>query len=132
MSFDQRQLRRWAARVLVVWLFGVVAGLAHACLLGEFDPDRPLPVAVNHQHHHHEHDQQSAGKPNCLDLCEKSSLTVPGGSFSLDKPDPGGAALPASFLPMPFVAHATAIRVPVAERPRPTLPISIAFLRLAL
>ena len=31
MFRNRRQLRRWAARVLLVWLFGVVTGVANAC-----------------------------------------------------------------------------------------------------
>ena len=40
MLRNRRQLRRWAIQVLLVWLFGIVTGIAHACAVRIVDDQR--------------------------------------------------------------------------------------------
>jgi hypothetical protein len=81
MFSDRRRLRRWAAQVLLVWLFGLAVGMANACALGEAAHHRSNAVTAAAtdagQNHQHGHEQGDAAKVNCLDFCEKSSLAVP-------------------------------------------------------
>jgi len=53
MFRHRHQLRRWAARALIVWLFGVVAGVANACMAPTVGP----PAGS----HHHAGASQAAG-----------------------------------------------------------------------
>jgi hypothetical protein len=150
MFRNRSQLRRWAARMLFVWLCGVAIGVAHACFAPAFadlGDVRAEPVAhgnvasqqVEHTRtsHHAEPDgllpqHDSLGKPNCQDFCEKSAVSIPPLKTALD--DLYGYALPPS-------ASAIAVAFPAASPdhlllPRRdgglALPITIAFLRLAL
>ena len=81
MFSDRRRLRRWAAQVLLVWLFGLAMGVANACALGEPAHHRsevattPAPDPV--QKHQHGNEQGDLAKVNCLDFCEKSSIGAP-------------------------------------------------------
>lgn len=81
MFSDRRRLRRWAARVLLVWLFGLAMGVANACALGEPTHHRSdaAPTAASDavQKHQHGNEQGDPAKINCLDFCEKSSIGAP-------------------------------------------------------
>jgi hypothetical protein len=138
MFSDRRRLRRWAAQVMLVWLFGLAMGVANACALGEqahHRSDAATPVAADAvQKHQHGDEQGDLAKVNCLDFCEKSSL----GALQLKVVGDGlavlGLALPVSHAlsvagqPEPMV-----VRLMVDS---PTLPGGppprIAFQRLAL
>ena len=155
MFHYRRQVRRWAARVLLLWLFGIGAGLAHACLaangaqpagrgvaypVAAHITDADAAEAPSDAHHASQevlhpgspcHDE-APGKTNCQDFCDKSSMSIPPLKLALDHAD-------ASALPPPAAAMLCA--VPVAEPaswwvPRRdgglAPPIPIAFLRLAL
>jgi hypothetical protein len=142
MPFHRQRLRRWAARVLLLWLFGVGAGVANACLVaGSGGSDGS--AAAHHTHvgaaHHHAaagegaHDQDTApAVSNCQDFCDKASVSLP----SL-KPAPGdvqGQAWLVSAVPVVLAAPVLASAQPWLPR-RDGLrapPIPIAFLRLAL
>lgn len=80
MFSDRRRLRRWAAQVLLVWLFGVAMGVANACALGEpahHRSDAATTAAADAgQKHHHGEEQGDAAEVNCLDFCEKSSIAA--------------------------------------------------------
>lgn len=80
MFTDRRRLRRWAAQVLLVWLFGVAMGVANACALGEpahHRSDAATTAATDAgQKHHHGEEQGDAAEVNCLDFCEKSSVAA--------------------------------------------------------
>ena len=154
MFRNRRQLRRWATRVLLLWLFGVAAGVAHACLapnlVGLSEGALSSPDAARVAHHdagaaqvpHHgpaaseaartpgEH--EPAANLNCQDFCDKATVSMPQQKSTLD--DVHGAALP------PRTASAV-LAVPDLPRARPWVPrrdgvwsppIPIAFLRLAL
>lgn len=78
MFSDRRRLRRWAAQVLLVWLFGLAMGVANACALGEPAHHRTdSTAATGIQEHHHGGERGDAAKVNCLDFCEKSSTGAP-------------------------------------------------------
>ena len=150
------QLRRWAAAVLLLWLFGVGAGVANACLA------RPLAQAVGqiaihasdegstHQEaaapelgHHPGSGQPSAdegalgqpgnaAKANCLDFCDKASVSIPPLKSTLD--DVQGHALSLSTIAVVLPAPAfVPVQVLVPRRDGDWAPpIPIAFLRLTL
>ncbi len=155
--FRYRQpLRRWAARVLFLWLFGVVAGVANACMIPTLNaPDgftALLAVESAAPHHGHvagpstttltEHralgaDENSAGgespaSANCLDFCDTASISIPPLKSAVDDGQVQAMAPPTlpTVLPVPaFVpVRLQVLRwIDVAA-----LPIPIAFLRLAL
>ena len=81
MFSDRRRLRRWAAQVLLVWLFGLAMGVANACALGEQAHHRSEVVTTaapeSPQKHQHGSEQGDTAKVNCLDFCEKSSIGAP-------------------------------------------------------
>ena len=151
----RRQLRRWAARVLLLWLFGIGAGFANACLaanMAELGGQGSLHAVAAHptneeaaaapgdtrhasqeaQHHGGMGHDEAPGKTNCQDFCDKSTISIPSLKLALDHAD-------ADALPPPVVAILCA--VPASEPvqwwvPRRdgglAPPITIAFLRLAL
>lgn len=141
-SFHRRQLRRWAARVLLAWLFGVVAGVANACMLAQPTLTAPAhdgghhAVAHDHQHQHaapHDGDEvPNDGLAACHAFCEQSSVTVPSTSTTLDKSDLSAAALTVTLVPLPSIEGERPIDQQVRERRPGSPPIPIAFLRLAL
>lgn len=90
MFSDRRRLRRWAAQVLLVWLFGLAMGVANACALGESAHHGDgETVAASTPAHHHDDEQGDAAKVNCQDFCAKSSIAAP----QLKLVDDGFAAL---------------------------------------
>ena len=155
--FRHRQtLRRWAALLLLLWLFGVGAGVANACLApnlvlaGGPETGRAPPAGDAHHglsspaSHHHDgaaqagghqntgHGPASPAKANCQDFCDKSTVSVPPLKSAVGEVD--AHALP------PQVA-ATVLQVPAVQAALPWVPrrdgglappIPIAFLRLAL
>ncbi len=154
MFRNRRQLRRWAARVLLLWLFGVAASVAHACLapnvVGLSDAALASPAALRAAHHdasaapvpHHgpaaSQPAPTPGEPepmahlNCQDFCDKATVSMPQQKSTLD--DVHGAALP-------LRTASAVLAVPALPRARPWVPrrdgvwsppIPIAFLRLAL
>lgn len=138
MFFDRRQLRRWAARVLLAWLFGVGAGVANACLVASDEVEAGPTTAASAHEHTGEHagpqhdDEGSPGKGNCVDFCEKSSVAVSGSKLP-DRASMGVLPVPVCASSLPVVAPG-AEHAAVAEVARRWHgpPIPIAFLRLAL
>ena len=151
----RRQLRRWAARVLLLWLFGIGAGFTNACVaanMAELSGQGSMHAFAAHatneeavaapgdahhashgaQHHGGMGHDEAPGKTNCQDFCDKSTISIPPLKLALDHSDAGA-------LPPPTVAIFCA--VPVSELvqwwvPRRdgdlAPPITITFLRLAL
>ncbi|MDP1532045.1 MAG: hypothetical protein Q8N44_20545 [Rubrivivax sp.] len=153
MFRHRRQLHRWAVHVLFVWLFGIAAGIAHACLT-------PNPVTLGAQRsapaveavhggaaasaselHLGSRQSQpegapghegSPGKSNCLDFCDKAAVLIPPSKFALDN-------VHGHALPPPAVAMTRPVADSSPDQPLPPRrdghlapPITIAFLRLAL
>ena len=155
MFRHRSQLRRWAAQVLVLLLFGIGAGFANACLVtstaepgavesgravASYPSDLVAAVASDDAHRvspgvaHHGvagHDQ-APGKTNCQDFCDKSTITVPQLKSALDHAN--ADALPASAVTLRYaVAAAEPVQCGVLRRDGDSAPpITIAFLRLAL
>ena len=159
MMFRHRlQLRRWAARMVVLWLFGVGVGIANACLVPHVvglpgDTVRAFAAAdasnggagtdrdARQHGAHHAHDDQgadhadhggSAAASNCHDFCDKVAFSILPLKSTLDHMH--GHALPPS---------AASTAAPLAPMPWVQTwmprrdgawapPIPISFLRLAL
>lgn len=149
-----QQLRRWALRVLLVWLFGIGLGVANACLAAqqfaggdEASQVKAYVQAADYaaapagcEHHavpmpdqspHDQHD--SSPKSNCESFCERAGVTIPPQKSVVDTyqfqflPPPMVAAL---IVPA-FVDVSADVGTPRRDGAGP-LPIPIAFLRLAL
>jgi hypothetical protein len=145
MSSPHR-LRRFAACVLLVWLFGLASGIVNACIvssqLRQSDAGEAATVlahaavagdemaAMDHDMAGHDHGAKTQPRA-CERLCD-APAAVPDKTV--------GQALGAFWLapaPLPAVAVrplAQVAAVPPSNEPRwaATVPISIAFLRLAL
>lgn len=143
MFRHRAQLRRWAAGVLVLWLFGVMSGVAHACLAqdasGTATASADVAAVMDSGHdtvhskaspaQRSHHDQP--GGANCQDFCQKSGLSIPPLKALDNLLNP--AVLPPAppIAVLPPVAVPDHLAVPLAEGGQPP-PIPIAFLRLAL
>lgn len=138
MFSDRRRLRRWAAQVLLVWLFGLAMGVANACALGEpahHRSDAATTAATDAgQNHQHGHEQGDPAKVNCLDFCEKPSIGAPQLKVVGDGLATLGFALPVSHtLSVAGQAEPTVGRLVVDSPHLPDgPPLRIAFQRLAL
>jgi len=138
MFSDRRRLRRWAAQVLLVWLFGLAMGVANACALGEPVHHRSdaatTAASQTAQKHLHGDEQGDAAKVNCLEFCEKSSIGAPQLKVAGDALAALGLAPPVSdFLLMSGLAEPTVVRLVVDSPHLPGgPPPRIAFQRLAL
>jgi len=153
MFRHRQQLRRWAARVLLLWLFGIGAGVANACIT-----TAPAASAARHivavvdAHHDvvsHDHGQaasaglpsQSADAPahlgnlskaNCQDFCDKAAVSIPPLKSALDDGQLHAVIAPTAMTVVPMPAFAPVqLRVPRRDGVLAP-PIPIAFLRLAL
>jgi hypothetical protein len=150
MFSQSRRLRRFAAHVLLVWLFALGTGIANACVVQLHLQQAGHPVAHDHQHgalaagqdqnadaranvQSPCHDGANRTPPPCERLCdgpsavpqtERQAVDLLSGFWLAPAPLPSFdfqvAAAPARIVP----GESTAWRRPV--------PISIAFLRLAL
>ena len=130
MFRHRRDLRRWAARMLFVWLFGIANSLALACMGAS-------PTTLHHVSSQMlrgdlaRHDGSSS-KSNCQDFCEKSAISIPSLKSAFEK-----AEVP--VMPMAEVAIACPVAAAAAVQlllprtdPGWTPPIRLAYLRLAL
>lgn len=152
MFRHRQQLRRWAARLLFLWLFGVGLGIANACLVVPgmvmSAPSHAWRVtdSMASQAHGVEHgmfgwaaDDQNAsaepdsqGQPDCVDCCDKASASTPLLKSALDGLQGHAAVAPAMATALPMLAFEPL--QPWMPRRDGVLapPIPIAFLRLAL
>ena len=115
-SSNRRQLRRWAERVLLLWVFGLSSGVASACWAGNMarleglqlppavavkavQGDGALPECALHSGVHPQDDagtgghEHSGAKTICNAYCDMSALSVSPLKSSLDHSP--GPALPA-------------------------------------
>jgi hypothetical protein len=136
MFRDRRHIRRWAARVLLVWLFGLAVGVANACALGESVHHRPdASDRASHPEAQHDVDQGAGdGHANCQDFCEKASLgavklkLVDDGQIDVDLAAPLLGSAGKILLPEPPLGRVGDPSLLVRSRP----PLRIALQRLAL
>ena len=92
MFRNRRRLHRLAVLVLLAWLFGVAAGVVNACALHVADHSHEAALGATADHHAdaaHNHgnaleDDEEGGPANCLDFCEKSTVSVPAPKFKID------------------------------------------------
>jgi hypothetical protein len=156
MFRHRQQLRRWAARVLWLWLFGLGAGIAHACLTS-VPTDAISPAiaqaddalaqhreATAHGGSHHEHPVSAAhdglaghhgtvAKTNCQDFCGKAMVSIPPLKSALDDGQAHAliaAVVTTTALPLQAVAPVQ-LWVPRRDGVQAP-PILLAFLRLTL
>ena len=146
MFRNRSHLRRWAARVLAVWLFGVVAGVANAYCAGSlFQPDQAVQAEAamsECEFHAASPAGQHAGNPdaqgphagsNCQTFCDAFSVSISPLKSPLDNPAPHAMAPAAFFAVAPPVAGASPVHLLSPRRDGGQAPaITIAFLRLAL
>jgi hypothetical protein len=154
MFRHRHQLRRWATRVLLLWLFGVGVGVANACAVparsgsmpadsvpgahgmaaapqpGAASPEATAPQAASHPacHGHRE----SVGKSNCADFCDKASLSIP--KLKTVAADAGTHFIAAGVVAQVQPVPASRVESPKVRRRDGVriLPIPIVFLRLTL
>ncbi|MBT9597338.1 MAG: hypothetical protein IV094_15255 [Vitreoscilla sp.] len=147
-----QQLRRWALRVLLVWLFGLGLGVANACVAAQQfagggdtiqrevelqATDFAAPAGCEHHlvaapsQSPHDPDASSP-KSNCESFCERAGVTMPPQKSVLDNyqfhflpPSMAALTVPAS------IDVSADVGAPRRDGARP-LPIPIVFLRLAL
>jgi hypothetical protein len=153
MFSHRRQLRQWAARVLLLWLFGVGSGIAHGCLAPAVSAGlQPSQVAVAVTDEESEATAEpecalhaglksdSAAAPDtapplpshCQVFCDESGISI----WSVKAaPDHSAIDLPlapafAAAAPVPgrSPVHQLMSRRDGGQAP----PVSIAFLRLTL
>jgi hypothetical protein len=156
MFRHRQQLRQWAARVLLLWLFGIAAGVANACIATE----QVTPVAaaassvaavadahfdaVGHDHaqadglglaSHHADDSThiaNLSKANCQDFCDKATVSIPPVKSALDDVQSHAVIAMTAMTVVPMPAFVP-VQLPVPRREDVLVPpIPIAFLRLAL
>lgn len=132
MITHRRQLRRWAAGMLLTWLFAVFVGIAHACAAGSPSHHAVGPAVIEHVSLHSQHgDEDQDAKAVCEEFCDLSSATVPSQATALDK-----VATP--VISIGFAGMALPVAPPLRlQRTRPPTrtsapPIPIEFLRLTL
>jgi hypothetical protein len=138
MFSERRRLHRWAAHVLLVWLFGLAMGVANACALGEpvhhrYDAATTASTDADERYQHgNEHGEPA--KVNCLDFCEKASIGAPQVKAVGEGLAALGFALPVSHtLSAVGQAEPTVCRLVVDSPYLPGgPPTRIAFQRLAL
>ncbi len=145
--FRHRQpLRRWATRVLLLWLLGMGAAVAAGCMASSRSDStgHGATAAAAGLHHHGIHgthpqlalddgqDTGSSGKTNCQDFCDKAGVSIPPLKSVLDDVQVHALTQVACAVVMPPPAflpvHAWVPRRDGARAP----PLAVAGLRLAL
>lgn len=140
----------------MLWLFGIATGIANACLTagssgagvavaGRFaalveghneaashdDARARGAVVLSHGAHGQEH-QSSFADPNCLDFCKKATVSIPSLKSALDDVQLHAVVATAAATVLPMPAFAPALSWVPRRDGVLHLPVSIAFLRLAL
>lgn len=141
MFGSRRSLRRWASRVLLLWCFGIAVGVVHACALQTADHhhDAPPETISAHAATHHGHggapEDEEGAQANCLDFCDKLSVSTPSCKYT---PDVSGSVQPIALLsgqPAALVdepARISGRSNGTFERRGVGPPLRISLLRLAL
>jgi hypothetical protein len=136
MFHHRRPLRRWAACLVLLWLFGVGLSVANACAGTDRTASRRLaqqhdclPVLMQEGSRG---PVDSAAMANCMDFCDKASVSIPSLKSALDEvqghalqsiPSPAACPVPLQAPDRPLVLRRDGVRAP---------SIPIAFLRLTL
>jgi hypothetical protein len=154
MFTQPQRLRRFAVHVLLVWLFALGTSIANACVV-QLHMQQPAQVAAQpalqgHPQmaavpadeavdcaalHGHQQtgDQADRTHPPCERLCDAPSV-VPQPEKQQSNLLSGFWLAPAPVPPFDFQSSIEPVRIAPSDdaRWRKTIPISIAFLRLAL
>lgn len=152
MFTQPQRLRRFAVHVLLVWLFALGSGIVNACVVQLHIP-QPAQVtaqSATHEHpqmaaalddedaakvhEHHQHgDQADRTHPPCERFCDAPSV-APQPEKQQSNLLSGFWLAPAPVPPFDFQTSFAPIRITPSDdaRWRKTIPISIAYLRLAL
>jgi hypothetical protein len=124
--------------VLLVWLFGLTAGVVNACLLeareghhhGSPEADQMSIGAVgaiaNHGH------SSEASKAPCLKFCDDGSNSPVKQQSTLDSTDPGHAPFLVGAWPVVTSSASPLVREAALRPPPPGPPIRVRFSRLIL
>jgi hypothetical protein len=146
---SQRRLRRFAAYVLLVWLFGLGSGIVNACVVA--DQLRQVEHATVPAHHDHgamalhsaaaedaqpgAHDESGndLARPPCERLCDAPPAAPQADKQSANPLGAGWlAAAPLPSFDFRPLARPSAATPDAGLRWVATIPIPIAFLRLTL
>jgi hypothetical protein len=154
MLRNRRHLHRWAVLVLFLWVFGIGASFANACLTAKpavSSDAEAVRFTTTHATDDHaatssevdraSHDatpqvgathDEGPGNANCQDFCDKSAISIPPLKSALDL-----AQADALLLPVAAILYSVAACEPVQWwLPRRdgglAPPITITLLRLAL
>jgi hypothetical protein len=153
MFRNHRIQRRWAATLLLLWLFGLASGVVNACLIDTADVT-PRSIARQAAAAHHGNEAASAAESlvghaaaaahasaaaddsasyaNCEDFCDKAEVSIAPLKSTLDDGQARALAPPATAALWPGAAYVP-VRPQVLHRTPSAGPaIPIAFLRLAL
>lgn len=130
LRFDTRTQRRGAFAMLLVWLFVLGAGVAHACVVharASHDRDAVLhAVAPDDRANGHD----SGARQACLKACEDATRSLPKQpSSDVGLPVPGLLAI------TPWVVAVAGAATAVPDRvwpPVAALPVRLRFSRLTL
>jgi hypothetical protein len=140
---NTRAKRTTASLMLLVWLFALVSGVAHACLLDAAD-ERGAAAVSSHSSHghagtasHEEHvddpdDDSDVSKAPCLKACDDGSRTLPSLSSGLDLTNPGIPNLVAVLWTPAAQGHWIADRRGERRPPPSEPPVRTRYSRLAI
>ena len=128
MFRHRRHLHRWACRLVVLWLFGIAAGVAHACMVADLARTdvQQFAAAAGPA------DAASDCTANCQNFCVKSSVSIPTVKTAGDDAAGHGLPPPAVLAGLPMPDAPAAQRWTLGLEGGHAPPITIAFLRLAL
>ena len=142
---SRRAKRTTASLTLLVWLFALASGVAHACLLdpgdetlrgaaGEFaHSSHGNTGAAPHKDHASDPDVESGvSKAPCLKACDDGSRSLPSSSSGLDLTDPGIPTLVTILWTPDAQAIGTSARLSMTQPPPSVQPVRTRFSRLAL
>jgi hypothetical protein len=152
MFSNRLQLRRWAARVLLMWLFGVMGGVANACWAEGFEHagvahphvaaaatgDVAMAECALHAEAHQVGKQAASGdgephaRSNCKTYCDALTTSITPLKTALDN-TPVHAIAASTLVPAaPLVSAAPTPLMRPGRGVGQDIPILFAFLRLAL
>ncbi len=150
MIFRPQVLRRWAAHVAFLWLFGLVMGVANACMAyganaaamaaapderataAQAGQPEATPAALPACHGHGGDADGAVAKTNCQDFCEKAAAASPVAKASLDDLQLQAAFVASVAVGPPVSARSWAPAWAPHTVSVPAPPIRLAFPRLSV
>lgn len=142
---SRRAKRTTASLTLLVWVFALASGVAHACLLDSGEEalqgggaasahsSSGHAGAVPHEEYADDPDDKSVvSKASCLRVCDDGSHSLPSHSFGLDLTDSGIPTLVTVLWTPDARDIGTSERLCMTQPPPPGQPARTRFSRLAL